>query len=138
MSIDAPRPEPAQSSERESPPPTSPVLVATLPAEAPPSPPPAGRGNGAALPPPLPSPGLAALLSLVVPGLGQIYQGLAGGGGARLAKGFFFLVTLLGMFFYGSQLGAWRNVYLPHQQDYLLEEEQAGRLEHKSGGERPL
>jgi len=48
----------------------------------------------------------AALLSYLVPGLGQIYQG-------RFGKGLMFLVCLLGMFFYGMYLGDWKNVYLP-------------------------
>jgi hypothetical protein len=47
----------------------------------------------------------AGLLSYLVPGLGQIYQG-------RIAKGMLFLVCLYGMFFGGMALGAWKNVYL--------------------------
>jgi len=49
---------------------------------------------------------LAAILSYLVPGLGQIYQG-------RVAKGVLFLVCLTGMFVLGLKLGGWRNVYLP-------------------------
>lgn len=48
----------------------------------------------------------AALLSFLVPGLGQIYQG-------RVGKGLLFMVCLLGMFFFGMSLGSWKNVYLP-------------------------
>src|SRR5262249_39318167 len=48
----------------------------------------------------------AALLSYLVPGLGQIYQG-------RVGKGMLFMVSLLGMFFFGMHLGSWSNVYLP-------------------------
>ena len=48
---------------------------------------------------------LGALLSYLVPGLGQIYQG-------RVAKGVLFLVCLYGLFFYGMYLGSWNNVYL--------------------------
>ena len=48
----------------------------------------------------------AGLLSYLVPGLGQIYQG-------RFAKGLLFLIALPGMFFYGMYLGEWSNVYLP-------------------------
>src|SRR5262245_43112649 len=48
----------------------------------------------------------AALLSYVVPGLGQVYQG-------RFGKGLLFLVSLWGMFFFGMYLGNWNNVYLP-------------------------
>jgi hypothetical protein len=49
----------------------------------------------------------AALLSYLVPGLGQIYQG-------RTAKGVLFLVSLYALFFYGMWLGDFKNVYLPH------------------------
>lgn len=49
---------------------------------------------------------LAAFLSYLVPGLGQIYEG-------RTGKGLLFLVCLYTLFFYGQALGSWRNVYLP-------------------------
>lgn len=49
---------------------------------------------------------LAAVLSYLVPGLGQIYQG-------RVGKGLLFLVSLLGLFFYGMWLGSWSNVFIP-------------------------
>src|SRR5207253_10424330 len=49
---------------------------------------------------------LAGMLSYLVPGLGQIYQG-------RIGKGLLFLVCLYSMFFYGMSLGSWKNVYLP-------------------------
>jgi hypothetical protein len=63
---------------------------------------------------PLPdSPALAAVLSYCVPGLGQIYQGGVRRDRQRLFKGVFFLVTLLGMFFFGMWLSEWKNVYLP-------------------------
>lgn len=48
----------------------------------------------------------AALLSYLVPGLGQIYQG-------RFGKGLMFMICLLSMFFFGMHLGQWKNVYLP-------------------------
>jgi len=48
----------------------------------------------------------AAILSFLIPGLGQIYQG-------RLGKGILFMVCLLGMFFLGQAMGQWQNVYLP-------------------------
>ncbi len=48
----------------------------------------------------------AALLSYLVPGLGQIYQG-------RVGKGILFFVCVYTLFFYGMYLGSWRNVYLP-------------------------
>jgi hypothetical protein len=49
---------------------------------------------------------LAGFLSYLVPGLGQISQG-------RIGKGLLFMVCLLGMFYYGMDLGSWSNVYLP-------------------------
>jgi hypothetical protein len=49
---------------------------------------------------------LAAILSFLIPGLGQIYQG-------RFGKGLLFMVCLLGMFFLGQAMGQWQNVYLP-------------------------
>jgi hypothetical protein len=51
------------------------------------------------------SPG-PAILSYLIPGLGQIVQG-------RVGKGLLFLVCLYGLFFYGMALGEWKNVYLP-------------------------
>lgn len=47
---------------------------------------------------------VAALLSYLVPGLGQIYQG-------RYGKGILFMVSLLGMFILGQAMGNWQNVY---------------------------
>jgi hypothetical protein len=52
----------------------------------------------------------AALLSYLVPGLGQIYQG-------RVGKGVLFLVGLYGLFFYGMYLGQWSNVFLADTAD---------------------
>lgn len=49
---------------------------------------------------------LAAFLSYLLPGLGQIYQG-------RYGKGILFMVSLLGMFSLGQAMGDWQNVYLP-------------------------
>jgi hypothetical protein len=57
------------------------------------------------VPPPENGP-LAALLSYLVPGLGQIYQG-------RVGKGILFFVCVYTLFFYGMYLGSWKNVYLP-------------------------
>src|SRR6202453_2989422 len=48
---------------------------------------------------------MAAILSYLVPGLGQIAQG-------RFGKGLLFFVCLYGLFFYGEYLGDWRNVYI--------------------------
>jgi hypothetical protein len=61
---------------------------------------------------------LAALLSYLIPGLGQVYQG-------RVGKGILFFVCIYTLFFYGNYLGSGRitingetytvssNVYLP-------------------------
>jgi len=60
-------------------------------------------------PPPLPPvtlDPLAALLSYLVPGLGQIYQG-------RVGKGLLFFGGLYALFFYGMWMGQWKNVWLP-------------------------
>jgi Family of unknown function (DUF6677) len=48
----------------------------------------------------------AAVLSYLIPGLGQIYQG-------RVGKGLLFFVCIATLFFYGMYLGSWSNVYLP-------------------------
>jgi hypothetical protein len=47
----------------------------------------------------------AALLSYLIPGLGQIIQG-------RIAKGLLFFVCLYGLFFAGMAMGDWKNVYI--------------------------
>jgi hypothetical protein len=49
---------------------------------------------------------LPAVLSYLVPGLGQIYQG-------RVGKGVLFFVCIYALFFYGMALGHWENVYIP-------------------------
>jgi Family of unknown function (DUF6677) len=49
----------------------------------------------------------AGVLSYLVPGLGQIYEG-------RVGKGILFMVCLYGLFFYGMYLGDWKNVHLPN------------------------
>lgn len=48
----------------------------------------------------------AAVLSYLVPGLGQIYQG-------RVGKGLLFFTGLYTLFFYGMWMGQWKNVWLP-------------------------
>lgn len=55
--------------------------------------------------PPLRSPGLAATLGFLVPGLGHLYQG-------RLFKGCLFLVCILGTFYTGMRVGDSKVVYL--------------------------
>ncbi len=56
--------------------------------------------------PPIKLDPLAALLSYLIPGLGQIYQG-------RVRKGLLFFLGLYLLFFYGMWMGNWRNVWLP-------------------------
>jgi hypothetical protein len=71
--------------------PTSPPP--TAPAAAPPEPPqPVDFG--------------AAVLSYVLPGLGQVIQG-------RIAKGLLFFFGLYALFFYGMYMGKMKNVWLP-------------------------
>jgi TM2 domain-containing membrane protein YozV len=50
---------------------------------------------------------LAAVLSYLIPGLGQVVQG-------RIGKGILFFVCLYGLFFYGLWLGQMKNVWLPN------------------------
>jgi hypothetical protein len=57
-------------------------------------------------PPPVKLDFLAALLSYLIPGLGQVYQG-------RVGKGLLFFAGLYLLFFYGMAMGQWRNVWLP-------------------------
>ena len=49
---------------------------------------------------------LAAVLSYLLPGLGQVLQG-------RIGKGVLFFVCLYGLFFYGMWMGQMKNVWLP-------------------------
>ena len=72
-------------------------------------PPPTGTAKTPPPPPQEYNP-LAAFLSYLVPGLGQIYQG-------RIAKGFLFLVCVHVLFFYGMALGGYKNVYLGDTMD---------------------
>jgi hypothetical protein len=53
---------------------------------------------------------LAALLSYLIPGLGQIYQG-------RVGKGLLFFGGIYLLFFYGMWMGQWKNVWLPDTRD---------------------
>src|SRR3954447_2912153 len=57
-------------------------------------------------PPPVQLDYVAAVLSYLIPGLGQLTQG-------RVRKGLLFLVCLYALFFYGMYLGKFQNVYLP-------------------------
>lgn len=61
-------------------------------------------------PPPVKLDLLAAFLSFLVPGLGQVYQG-------RVGKGLLFFGGLYLLFFYGMWMGQWRNVWLPEADD---------------------
>ena len=80
--------------------------------------------------PPLPPRKLdpfAALLSYLIPGLGQIYQG-------RIGKGAMFLVCLYGLFFYGMYLGHFKNVYLPDsdtKQNVIVSWKPLGDIENR-------
>jgi TM2 domain-containing membrane protein YozV len=56
-------------------------------------------------PPPVVYNYFAGLLSYLIPGLGQIYQG-------RVGKGLLFLACIYGLFGYGLFLGQWRNVFI--------------------------
>jgi hypothetical protein len=71
---------------------------------APPAVPPAALPDPP--PPPVKLDFLAALLSYLVPGLGQVYQG-------RVGKGLMFFAGLYVLFFWGMAMGQWRNVWLP-------------------------
>lgn len=52
----------------------------------------------------------AALLSYLIPGLGQVVRG-------RIGKGILFFVGLYGLFFYGLAVGQFKNVWLPDPTD---------------------
>jgi hypothetical protein len=58
---------------------------------------------------------MAGILSYLIPGLGQLYQG-------RFGKGLLFLVCLYGLFFYGMHLGNWRNVYMQPKERFPTNE----------------
>lgn len=77
------------------------VPVATTPVAAPGPP---------ARPAPVRLDPLAAGLSYLIPGLGQVMQG-------RIAKGVLFFVCLYALFFYGMWLGQMKNVWLPDATD---------------------
>ena len=62
---------------------------------------------------------VAAILSYLIPGLGQIYQG-------RYGKGFLFMVSLLGMFTLGQAMGNWQNVYFAAPEEGLGQPRQRG------------
>src|SRR5258707_69630 len=93
LGMSARRPRPRMSSV--SAPPRSPTPPA---AAAPPA-------AGTPLPPRKLDP-LAAVLSYLLPGLGQVMQG-------RVGKGVLFFVCLYGLFFYGLWMGQMKNVWLP-------------------------
>src|SRR2546421_328584 len=71
---------------------------------------------------------LPAVLSYLVPGLGQIAQG-------RIGKGLLFFVCVMSLFFYGQYLGNWSNVYLP---DTSGEPKQARHEGQKRSGSEAL
>jgi hypothetical protein len=53
---------------------------------------------------------VGAVLSFVIPGLGQVYQG-------RISKGLLFFFGLYLLFFYGMWMGQWQNVWIPDERD---------------------
>jgi hypothetical protein len=84
--------------------PSAPPVTDPLPPPTPPDQPEPAVSSPALLPvkPDL----IAALLSYLIPGLGQVYQG-------RVGKGLLFFFGLYALFFYGMAMGQWRNVWLP-------------------------
>jgi len=82
-----------------------PVEPLTLPRRAAESPPLVAPPTPVPVPPPPPRPldTKAALLSYLLPGLGQVVQG-------RVGKGVLFFVGLYSLFFYGLALGQMKNV----------------------------
>ena len=53
---------------------------------------------------------IGGLLSYLIPGLGQVYQG-------RIGKGLLFFFGLYALFFYGMGMGNWCNVWMPDVED---------------------
>ncbi len=80
--------------------------MSPAPPATPASPSAAGGPATPPVPPPPPLDPFAMLLSLLIPGLGQVYQG-------RVGKGVMFFLGLYALFFYGQWLGQWKNVWLP-------------------------
>ncbi len=70
----------------------------------------------------LKNPALAAFLSWLIPGLGQMYQG-------RTFKGVLFFLCILGMFFCGVQMGEGRPVYCYYEIN-------ADRMDNQNGASR--
>jgi hypothetical protein len=95
MTPDVPAPPPA----------AAPSVASPLP----PPPPPAAAIEPVTLPP-IKHDYIAAGLSYLIPGLGQVYQG-------RIGKGLLFFFGLYSLFFYGMSMGSWRNVWLPDVSD---------------------
>lgn len=61
-------------------------------------------------PPPRKIDPLAAVLSYLLPGLGQVVQG-------RIGKGVLYFAGIYGLFFYGMWMGQMKNVWLPDATD---------------------
>ncbi len=70
----------------------------------------------------LKNPALAAFLSWLIPGAGQMYQG-------RTFKGVLFCICILGMFFCGVQMGEGRPVYCYYEMN-------ADRMDNQNGSAR--
>jgi hypothetical protein len=64
---------------------------------------------------------LAAALSFLIPGLGQVYQG-------RVGKGLLFFFGLYLLFFYGMWMGQWRNVWIPDTSNLPAQQLGGGNL----------
>ena len=75
----------------------------SMPSSPAPAPQPTARASGSDVPPKVDV--FAAVLSYLVPGLGQIFQG-------RVGKGLLFCISLYVLFFYSMYLGRWSNVFL--------------------------
>src|SRR5438105_1252329 len=97
------------------PPPTGTDLPPSSAVSTPPAPPlkPETSTKGEELPPlpPVKFDWIGALLSYLIPGLGQVYQG-------RIGKGLLFFFGLYTLFFYGMWMGKWQNVWLPDVTEY--------------------
>ena len=70
----------------------------------------------------------AALLSYLLPGLGQVLQG-------RVGKGVMFFVCLYGLFFYGLWMGRMKNVFVPEPRVPRVTLGQAATVFTDAGGE---
>lgn len=107
---ETPLPSPVASALPSLPVPATPVIptpIAPLPLPSPePRPAPAAKEAEEPPLPPIKHDWPAAVMSYLIPGLGQVYQG-------RISKGLLFFFGLYVLFFYGMWMGEWQNVWLP-------------------------